>query len=223
MSKLESEQVSKLVQCDRLQPSQKYLVITLVKIHSMSWERWQTRNQIWTFVYFYQKNYQGLFRKCQRRNVNEHQKLKIHEKLQKLSNEKTVFYPIFNHLYLKTWKFLVLSQTYYQKIKSINFWPNFFFECFWGSKCIKMAFLSIFYHFDPQKYCPIFFDQKLIDFIFWLYVWLETKQFQASTYKGLKMGKKTKYSLFKFWSFSCIFNFWGSFTFLLWHFENKPW
>ena len=90
------------IQCDHLQPCQKYLVITLVKIHSMSWERWQTRNQIWTFVYFYQKNYQGLFRKCQRRNVNEHQKWKIHEKLQKLSNEKTVFYPIFNHLYLKT-------------------------------------------------------------------------------------------------------------------------
>ena len=59
-------------------------------------------NQFWTFVYFYQNNYQGLFRKCQMRNVNEHQKLKIHEKLQKLSNEKTVFYPIFNHLYLKT-------------------------------------------------------------------------------------------------------------------------
>ena len=155
-----------IIQCDHLQPSQKYLIITLVKIHSMSWERWQTRNQIWTFVYFYQKNYQGLFRKCQRRNVNEHQKLKIHEKLQKLSNEKTVFYPIFNHLYLQTWKFLVLSQTYYQKIKSINFWPNFFFECFWGSKCIKMAFLSIFDHFDPPKTPPNFFWSKINRFYF---------------------------------------------------------
>ena len=67
----------------------------------MSWERWQTRNQIWTFVYFYQKNYQGLFSKCQRRKVNEPQKLKIHEKLQNLNKEYLVFFPIFNPLYVE--------------------------------------------------------------------------------------------------------------------------
>ena len=74
----------------------------LVKMHSMSWKRWQTVNQFWTFVYLYKKDYQGLFQKCQRGKLNEHQKLKIHEKLENLNNEKTVFFPIFNHLYLQT-------------------------------------------------------------------------------------------------------------------------
>ena len=89
------------LQCDHLQPCQKYLVITLVKMHSMSWERCQTVNQFGTFVYFYQKNYQGLFQKCQRGKLNEPQKLKIHEKNQNLNKENSVFFFIFNPLYLE--------------------------------------------------------------------------------------------------------------------------
>ena len=68
-------------------------------MHSMSWERWQTVNQFWTFVYLYNKDYQGLFQKCQRRKVNEHQKLNIHEKLKNLNNEK-LFSMLFLTIYI---------------------------------------------------------------------------------------------------------------------------
>ena len=67
----------------------------------MSWERCQTFNKFGTFVYLYKKNYQGLFQKCQRGKLNEPQKLKIHEKNQNLNKENSVFFPIFNPLYLE--------------------------------------------------------------------------------------------------------------------------
>ena len=64
----------------------------------MSWERCPTVNQFGTFVYIYKKNYQGFFQKCQR---GKPQKLKIHEKNQNLNKENSVFFPIFNLLYLE--------------------------------------------------------------------------------------------------------------------------
>ena len=61
----------------------------------------ETVNQFGTFVYFYQKNYHGLFQKCQRGKLNEPQKLKIHEKIQ-----NSIFFPIFNPLCFKPNKLL---------------------------------------------------------------------------------------------------------------------
>ena len=62
----------------------------------MSWERCQIVNQFGTFVYLYEKNYQGLFQKNQRGKLNQPQKLKIHEKIQNFNNENSDFSPIFN-------------------------------------------------------------------------------------------------------------------------------
>ena len=63
-------------------------------MHSISWERCHTVNQFGTFVYLYEENYHGLFQKSQREKLNEHQILKIHEKMQNLNYKICVFTPI---------------------------------------------------------------------------------------------------------------------------------
>ena len=64
----------------------------------------------------------------------------------KFTKEKSVFPPIFNPFYLEAWKLFILSQTYNQTRKYINFGSNFFLKVFRGAKMLQNC---IFDHFWP--------------------------------------------------------------------------
>ena len=88
----------------------------------------------------------------------------------KFTKEKSVFPPIFNSFYLEAWKLFILSQTYNQTRKYINF-GSIFLKVFLGAKMLQNWIFELFWAFltilTPRNTPTKISEPKLKHFLFW--------------------------------------------------------